>query len=127
MNKAALVTAEFAVGSKLLEALDNSDLAISVALWVNLPEYEDWRLVLASRRLDTVNPLGAYGLVHDALNQAEFPLEHTPPLLILRMTDPFIKALRQIFGKARSVEGMRLGRQMIGDRFVDDALVQRIR
>lgn len=127
MDKAALVTAEFAVGSKLLEALDNSDLAISVALWVNLPEYEDWRLVLSSRRLDTVNPLGAYRLVREALERAEFPLEHTPPLLILRMTDPFIKALRQIFGKARSVEGMRLGGQMIGDRFVDDALVHRIR
>src|ERR1700733_3909324 len=123
MDKAALVTADFAVGAKLLDVLDNADLAISVALWVNLPEYEDWRLVLSSRRLDTVNPLGAYGLVHDALERAEFPLEHTPPILILRMTDPFIKALRQLFGKARSVEGMRLGGQMIGDRFVDDALV----
>jgi hypothetical protein len=127
MDKAALVTADFAVGVKLLEALDNSDLAISVALWVNLPEYEDWRLVLSSRRLDAVNPLGAYKLVREALERAGFLLEHTPPLLILRMTDPFIKALRQIFGKARSVEGMRLGGQMIGDRFVDDALVHRIR
>jgi hypothetical protein len=127
MDKAALVTADFAVGAKLLDVLDNSDLAISVALWVNLPEYGDWRLVLSSRRLDTVDPLGAYGLVHDALNQAEFPIEHTPPLLILRMTDPFIKALRRIFGKARSVEGMRLGGQMIGDRFVDDGIIYRIR
>ena len=127
MDKAALVTADFAVGAKLLEALDNSDLAISVALWLNSPEYEDWRLVLSSRRLDAADPIGAYGLVHDALERTGFLLEHTPPLLILRMTDPFIKALRQIFGKTRSVEGMRLGGQMIGDRFVQDALVHRIR
>jgi hypothetical protein len=127
MDKATLVAADFAAGAKLLEALDQSDLAISVALWLNSPEYEDWRLVLASRRLDTADPPGAYGMVHDALEQAGFLLEHTPPLLILRMTDPFIKALRQIFGKAKSVEGMRLGGQMIGDRFVQDALVHRIR
>jgi hypothetical protein len=98
-----------------------------VALWLNSPEYEDWRLVLASRRFDTADPPGAYGMVRDALEQAGFLLEHTPPLLILRMTDPFIKALRQIFGKAKSVEGMRLGGQTIGDRFVQDALVHRIR
>jgi hypothetical protein len=127
MDKAVLVTADFAVGAKLLEALDNSNLAIIVAMWLNSPDYEDWRLVLSSRRLDSVDPLGAYGLVHDALERAGFPLERTPPLLILRMTDPFIKALRQIFGKAKSAEGMRLGGQMIGDRFVQDALVHRIR
>jgi hypothetical protein len=128
MDNAALVTADFAASAKLLEALDDADLAISVALWLNSPDYEDWRLVLSSRRLDTAaDPRTAYGLVHDALERAGFLLEHTPPLLILRMTDPFIKALRQIFGKARSVEGMRLGGQTIGDRFVQDAVVYRIR
>ena len=56
-----------------------------------------------------------------------FPLEHTPPLLILKMSDPFIRTLRKMFGKAMAVEGMRLGGQMIGDRFVEGALVYRIR
>jgi hypothetical protein len=42
------------------------------------------------------------------------------------MTDPFIRALRRLFGKTKSVEGMRLGGQMIGDRFVEDAYVYRI-
>jgi hypothetical protein len=43
------------------------------------------------------------------------------------MSDPFIRALRRILAKAKSVEGMRLGGQLIGDRFVEDALVYRIR
>jgi hypothetical protein len=126
MDKAALVTADFATGAKLLEALDISDLAISVALWLNSSDYDDWRLVLSSRRLNDADPR-AYGLVRNALQRAGFLLEHTPPLLILGMTDPFIKALRQMFGKTKSVEGMRLGGQMIGDHFVQDALVYRIR
>ena len=42
------------------------------------------------------------------------------------MADPFVRELRRLFGKARSVEGMRLGGQMIGDRFVEDAYVYRI-
>lgn len=127
MDKTTLVEADLTAGSELVQALDRSNLAISVALWLYSPEYEDWRFVLASRRLDAAEPSGAYGLVHDALGAAGMPLEKTPPLLILRMSDPFIRTLRRIFSKAKSVEGMRLGGQLIGDRFVEDALVYRIR
>ncbi|SPE36536.1 conserved hypothetical protein [Candidatus Sulfopaludibacter sp. SbA3] len=46
--------------------------------------------------------------------------------MILPMADSFVKELRRLFGKTRSVEGMRLGGQLIGDRFVEDAYVYRI-
>jgi hypothetical protein len=46
--------------------------------------------------------------------------------MIFAMTDPFIKGLRRLFGKAKSAEGMRLGGQMIGDRFIEDGYVYRI-
>ncbi len=91
-------------GAKILRILDGDALKISVALWVYLPEYEDWRLVLSSRKL---------GL-------------WSPPVMILGMSDPFIRNLRRIFGKAKSVDGMRLGGQTIGDRFVDDAYPNRM-
>ncbi len=127
MDKTALVTADLTIGAKVLEALDSSGLGISLAMWLHTPEYEDWRFVLSSRNLDRLEPSEAYGRVHDALDRAGIALENTPPLLILGMTDPFVRTLRRIFGKARSVEGMRLGGQMIHDRFVDDAVVYRIR
>jgi len=117
---------EFEVGAELLEALDRAKLKVSVALWMHLPEYEDWRLVVSARRLDSLGPLEAYGLLNDALDAAGFTPEKTPPILILPMADPSIKALRRLFGKTKSVEGMRLGGQMIGDRFIEDAYVYRI-
>jgi hypothetical protein len=118
----ALVEASFAAGSELVQALDRSTLSISVALWLYSPDYEDWRFVLASRRLDAVEPSDAFGLVHDAFSAAGLSLEKTPPLPILKMPDAFIRALRKNFSKARTVEGMRVGGQLIGDRFVEDAL-----
>ena len=123
MDKTALVTSDLAIGTKILEILDDAGLGINLAMWVLLPEYGDWRFVLSSRRLDSAEPR----LIHDALEQAGVPLENTPPLMILRMTEPFVREMRRIFGKAKSVEGMRLGGQMIGDRFVDDGVVYRIR
>lgn len=110
-----------------MHALDHSALSISVALWLYASDYEDWRFVLSSRRLDAARFSAAYGLVHDALTAAGISLERTPPLLILKMSDPFIQSLRRTFAKTTSVEGMRLGGQMIGDRFVADAIVYRIR
>ena len=127
MVKTALVAAEEAVGSEIVRALDQSEISIKVALWLYSSDHEDWRFALASPQLDAMDRREAYKVVHAALSAAGIPVEKTPTLMILNMSDPFIRALRRIFAKAKSVEGMRLGGQPIGDRFVEDALAYRIR
>ena len=126
MDKAALVNMDVETGTKMLRALDGADLKVRVALWAQLPEYQDWRLILSSKEFDRARLRDAYGRVSQALDAAGIPLEQIPPLLILSMTTPFVRTLRKIFGKAKSVEGMRLGGQMIGDRFLEDGYVYRI-
>lgn len=126
MDKAALVTADFATGSRILSILEDAGLRVNVAMWLRAPEYDDWRFALSSHNLDGYEPSAAYRLVHDTLEKAGFALEHTPPLLIFKTSDSFIRTLRRIFGKTKSVEGMRLGGQLIGGRFVEDAVVYRI-
>jgi hypothetical protein len=91
-----------------------------------LSEYEDWRFMIAGPRFDSPDPRKAYRLLHNSLEAAGFTPQKTPPVLILPMNDPFIRELRRLFGKAKAVDGMRLGGQMIGDRFVEDAYVYRI-
>src|SRR5690349_19274696 len=90
MDKTVLVGGvDFEKGAEILRILDGAMLKISVALWVYLPEYEDWRLVLSSRKFDSVKLPHAYGLLHDALDAAGLPLEKTPSVMILAMSDPF--------------------------------------
>jgi hypothetical protein len=127
LDKTLLVAPDFATGLEVVQALDRSSLPISVALWLYFTEHQDWRFVLASPRLDAAKPAAAYGLVHDALEAEGVSLEQTPTLSILKMSDPFIRALRRMFAKTKSVEAMRLGGQPIGDRFVEAAFVFRIR
>jgi hypothetical protein len=126
MDKTALVSVDLERGSVLLQALDKAKIKVSVALWAVLPEYEDWRVVVSGRKFDELKPLEAYGLLNNALRTSGIPVEKTPPILILPMSDPFIRALRRFFGKTKSVEGMRLGGQMIGDRFLEDGYAYRI-
>lgn len=126
MGKAALVNIDVEKGSEILRVLDHANVRVRVALWLYSPDYEDWRLVLSSKDFDQTDLVDAYGLLNSALDNAGIPLEQTPAILILSMSNPFVRTLRKIFGKAKSVEGMRLGGQMIGDRFVEDAYVYRV-
>ena len=126
MDKTALVSIALGRGSEILRILDRAGSKISVALWLFASEYEDWRLLLASRQFDRVHLRAAYGLVNDALSSAGLGAEKTPPILILPMSDPTVRDLRRIFSRAKSVEGMRLGGQLLGDRFIEDAYVYRI-
>jgi len=124
MDKATLVNIDLDRGAEVLKVLDSTDLGIKVALWLFSPDHDDWFLVLASRQLD--GSKHSYGVVNQALVKAGYAIEKAPPLWIMPMNDPFIRGLRKTFGKAKNVEGMRLGLQTIGNWFIEDAFVYRI-
>ena len=126
MDKAALVSVDLEKGSRILQILDDAGLQVKVALWAVLADYEDWRLVLSSRKFDAEGPTGGYGLLHDTLDAAGFTLEETPPVVILQANDPFIRDLRKTYGKPKTTEGMRLGGKSIGNRFLEDAYTYRV-
>jgi hypothetical protein len=121
-----MVSVDIDRGVELLDALERAKVKVGVALWAYLSEYEDWRLIVSARQFDSPDLRDAYRLLHGSLTAAGFTPRNTPPIIILSTTDPFIKELRRFFAKTGSVAGMRLGGQMIGDRFVQDAYVYRI-
>jgi hypothetical protein len=127
MDQAILVNLEIERGAQLLSILEEAKLKVNVALYAVLEEYGDWRLVLAARAFDALEIRKARRLFHETLAVAGFGPEKTPATLILPMTDPFIKELRKTFAKTKNVEGMRLGGQLIGGRWVEDAYVYLIR
>lgn len=126
MARAALVDIDLKRAGKAVSALEKSGVPLAAALWVHFPEYEDWRLVLASKRLDSLGPQEAYLRVNRTLDQAGMTVWDAPSIFIMKTTDPFVRDLRKVFGKAGSVEGMRLGGQTWGDRYVEDAYALRI-
>ena len=126
MGQGLLVNIDLNTGAEVLRILDEAGIKVSVATWIVLDEYGDWRLLLSSRQLGAGGLLEAYGIVNDALRAADFPFERTPTILILPMADPTVRALRRIFGNAKSAEGMRIGGQQIGKRWVEDGYIYRV-
>jgi hypothetical protein len=104
MAKTALVDIDLKKAGKAVSALEKSGLPVAAALWVRFPEYEDWRLMLASKRLAPLNPSDAYLRVNRSLDQAGLTVRDAPSIFVMKTTDPFVRALCKVFGKAASVE-----------------------
>jgi len=126
MAPAALVNLDIELGDKVVKALDEDGKALKVALWAKLPEFESWRLVIASDHLDQDSPRLGYSQVDAALKKVGIRFPGLPPLLLLPMKRPFIQALERSFASAKDTYGMRLGNQVFGDWFLEDAFVYRI-
>lgn len=125
MDKTALVSFDIDMGQRVVQALEAADLSPDVALWAILPEYEDWRLVLASKNLDPRT--SGTSAMNSALRVANLGWNSRPTLLLRRMEDPFIEALRRNFARTADTYGMRLGGQKFGNQYIEDAFVYRIR
>jgi hypothetical protein len=127
MDKATLVSFDIESGEKVIDALDKDGIEPKVALWAKLPEYEDWRLVIASDRIVQTGSLYPYHQINSAMEKAGIPISTRPKVFLRSMDKPFIKAIRSIFSKAEDTYGMRLGGQTFGDQYLEDAFVYRIR
>lgn len=126
MYQTALVDVDLRKGEQVISTLEKAGIHVQVAMWSHFSEYEDWRLVLASKDLDAVDLRETYLKVNRVLKNAGMGVREVPLIFIMRTTDPFIRALRKIFSKTADVRGMRLGGQRWGDRFVDDAYAYKI-
>jgi hypothetical protein len=127
MGTSTLVSFDIENGDSVIKALDDDGVAPNVALWAKLPDYEDWRLVIASKHLDQISPLAGYKQINEALDKAKIPAHRQPTILMRSMDDPMIQALRHAFASTADARGMRLGGQKFGDKYVEDAVVYRIK
>jgi hypothetical protein len=126
VDHAALVSFDIENGKDVIEALDKGARSPNVALWAKLPEYEDWRLVIASERLNQTSSRSGYEEINAALRSAGVSFYKRPIIFLKSMTSPMIQELRRVFASAGDTYGMRLGGQTFGDQYVEDAFVYRI-
>lgn len=128
MAKATLVGLDIELGEKVLGKLDDAGFPVTVAVWVSSEEFGGWTLVLGSPVYDKAGPQKAYLQLIDALSSSSERIwAHEIPIRLEGHTNALIRGLRRMFGKTASVAGMRLGSHSIGDVWIDDAYVYRIR
>jgi len=126
MAEKALVEVDLGKAERIVSALEKGGVRVALAVWAVFPEYDDWRLVLAARTLDSLSLGDAYLRIDRIFRDAGLNFRETPTILIMKTTDPFVRSLRKAFGKTGNVVGMRLGGQAFGGRIMDDAYAYKI-
>ena len=127
MDTPTLVSYDIENGKEVIDALEKDGKTPNVALWAKFPDYEGWRLVIASDHLDQSSPLSGYEAINAAMQKAGISYRKRPAIYWRPMDKPFIQALRRVFGSAKDTYGMRLGGQKFGDQYLEDAFVYCIR
>lgn len=127
MGTPTLVSFDIEDGEKVVDALDKAGLSPNVALWAKLSDYEDWRLVIASDHLDQSSSRSGYSEINDAIRVAGIPIHRKPTIFMRPMNDPMIKALRGAYASMSDNYARLLGGQTFGDKYLEDAVVYRIR
>ena len=82
--------------------------------------------MIASDRLDQESQFSGYSEIIEAMDKAGIPIHRQPSIFMRPMKNPMIQALRSVFASAKDTYGMRLGGQIFGDKYLEDAFVYRI-
>jgi hypothetical protein len=126
MAKKALLDADVKLGEKILASLDAAKFPISGAIWI-LTEEDGWQLVIGTPLYESAGASDAYRKLITALRKNDPESMDFDDVRLMGNRHPFIRELRQLFGKTASVTGMRLGGHRIGGITLDDAVVYRIK
>jgi hypothetical protein len=127
VDQAALVGLDVEAGRQILLLLDDAKFKVVAAFWRYSSESEDWRLWIATPLVDLRGKLAAYRRLDQIVRTQAPHLLLSPLITLVGTKEKVIRGLRRIFGKAASVDGMRLGNNFVDGELIEAAYVYRIR
>lgn len=115
-------------GRRLWQLLRNDPkFPIRGALWLLEPEARDWRLIIASPRVDMVGARDAYRELAEVTRSIPAESGQLLKIELISPRHPMYQALTSVFGQTASVEGARLGGTLVAGIYIDDAYLYEVR
>lgn len=133
MAKSVLVTGEFTevmekAGAALLRRLDTGQADVRSAFWFYFPDVKAWKLVIASKKVDSEGPREFYKRIVKA-NKAAAKDEYVLSLNdigVTNLSNPIVVLIGIAVGTPRgAVGGIRFSRNTINGNFIEDAYIYR--
>jgi hypothetical protein len=111
-------------GAEVVQQLDRSDFPIEAALWLYLPDSQQWRLMLASPEVKIHGPKKGYKQIQSALTQLA-PRLSLQNVTLVDSTDPLILLLKKTL-KTDGGTGVRFRGNTVNGVFIEDAYIYRL-
>lgn len=125
--KEQLTDAMIEAGAKLTSKLDEMGVPVTAALWLFVPDLNEWRLVFASPDVSSKGPRMFYEKIKSGVDQLGAE-GSAVPLSIIGVLDVDADLVRLLKGAVRTGPGVsrvRFSKDVINGHFIDDALIYR--
>ncbi len=126
--KDALSPERIEAGKTLVELLDREKFPVIAAMWLFVPDSNEWRLLVASPKTQTEGPKKAYEEVLRALSTLPKGPERLAlkDITLVEPTNPLVTLLRGAIRTGTSISGIRFSRNTIDGHFIEDAYIYRM-
>jgi hypothetical protein len=120
--------ADIEYGRKLWQLLRTDPrFPIAGIFWLLEPEASEWRLVIASPKVDALGPRDAYRELAEVTRSIPAGFGQLLKIELISPKHPMYQALRSVFAKTPSVEGARLGGTQVAGTYIDGAYLYELR
>lgn len=127
-NVETLAGVDIEFGRQLWHSLrNNKDFPIQGIFWLLESDAGEWRLVIATPKVDSLGPRDAYRELAAITRQIPAEARQLLQIELISPKNPMYEALRSVFGQAASVEGARLGNTLVGGRLFGEAYLYEVR
>lgn len=127
MVKEQLTPAMVDAGADLTAMLDELGVPVTSALWLFVPDLNEWRLLFASPDVSTKGPRDVYEKIRLAIDRLG-PGGVSVPLSVVGLLDPdadLVRLLKAAIKTGPGVSRIRFSKNVINGHFIDDALIYR--
>ncbi len=115
-------------GESLIKRLDESDLKVLAAFWIQDAEDKTWKLTIVSPLVESLGPRNFYKCIND-INRSVSPDEEVIALhdiSVSNIDNRFVKAIKHsVLGNA-ILGNNRLGRNTLDGVYIEDMYLYRI-
>jgi len=125
--KEQLTEAMIDAGALLTTKLDEMGVPITAALWMFVPDLNEWRLLFASPEVSSKGPRGVYQKIQNAIDQLGTTATDVP-LSVVAVVTPEADLIRMLSVAIRTGPGLsriRFSKNVVNGHFIDDALIYR--
>ena len=114
-------------GKRLIERLDRVGLIVDAALWFYFSESEEWRLVIATPKVDTEGPRSAYAKIAEAIAAIGEPFSiDLSQITAVSPHHPIVTSLRKFFvTRKNAILGNKINKLVLDDIYFEDAYMYR--
>jgi len=126
--KDQLTDAMIEAGAELTLKLDDAGLLTNAALWLFVPEINEWRLLFASPDVSAQGPRKVYERIRLVLEQLGDKASASPlsAIVLLDHNAELVKLLKTAIRTGSSVGRIRFSKNVINGHFIEDALIYRV-